>query len=63
MSERGRDDRAGTAVGPHEFSPLGRFRHRDKCRHCYCTRDLHPTTAYEPARPYGDKGHFPRRPR
>jgi hypothetical protein len=42
-------------VGPHEFVAIGRWLNADKCRACYLPRDQHPTTAWTPARPRGDK--------
>jgi hypothetical protein len=43
------------SVAPHEFRPLGRIRHRKKCRHCYLGPALHPYHGWVPARPLGDK--------
>lgn len=55
-------------VGPHEFQPLGRIFHRDKCRSCLCPKGDHPIDenhpygrfgggrlGYVPARAIGDK--------
>lgn len=43
------------AVGPHKFRPLGRFRNKNKCRHCFAPKEIHPMDGWSVARPYGDK--------
>ena len=46
-------------VAPHEFIPLGRIRHRKKCRHCYLHKALHPVGVWAVARPLKDKADSP----
>ena len=41
--------------GPHEFSPLKRFRNRGRCRHCFMPESFHPINGWTPARALGDK--------
>lgn len=40
-------------VGPHEFQPLGRIFHRDKCRACLASKGDHPIDEHHPFGKFG----------
>lgn len=47
-------DEPKTSVAPHDWSPRGRWRHRNICRHCYLPKRAHPVMGWVDARPLTD---------